>query len=100
MSRTKGSRTDALTGLPNRRSFFDDFDLNFGALHDGACGVIHIDLDGLRTSNDTARGIFVGDDLLRVVSRRFKLSLWWSRIMARLGGDEFAFAARADGAKK
>ena len=90
----KDARTDALTGLPNRRSFFNDFELNFSAPHGGVTGVILIDLDGFKDVNDTL-GHLVGDDLLRVVSRRFESSLDGRGLMARLGGDEFAFAARA-----
>jgi len=87
----KDARTDALTGLPNRRSFFDDFELNFGSAPSGGAGVILIDLDGFKDVNDTL-GHLIGDDLLRVVSRRFEASLDGLGIIARLGGDEFAFA--------
>jgi diguanylate cyclase (GGDEF)-like protein len=89
----KDARTDALTGLPNRRSFFEDFELNFGALGTDTVGVILIDPDGFKDVNDTL-GHLIGDDLLRVVSRRFESCLDERGIMARLGGDEFAFAAR------
>ncbi len=86
------ARTDALTGLPNRRSFFEHFDSQYGTLEGGRAGVILIDLDGFKVVNDTL-GHLVGDDLLRVVSKRFGSRLAGRGFLARLGGDEFAVAA-------
>lgn len=80
--------TDDLTGLRNRRGFFEL------ARHrwDGSTGtaaVGFVDLDGLKVVNDSD-GHDAGDRLLRRIATALQSSLRDSDVVARIGGDEFA----------
>lgn len=78
---------DELTGLPNRRHFFDLVTPLLGATG-GAAAVIVLDLDGFKPVNDEF-GHEAGDRVLCVVGQR--LAGWaGAHPVARLGGDEFA----------
>lgn len=82
---------DNLTGLPNRRLFFDRLDMvvrNAARKHE-KFGLLYIDLDGFKGVNDTM-GHHAGDELLVLVSRAMDKCLRKSDTVARLGGDEFA----------
>jgi diguanylate cyclase (GGDEF)-like protein len=78
------SRTDALTGLPNRAGFDHDIDGRMPA----AWAMLLIDVDHLKTVNDTF-GHLTGDALIRVVASRLSQSAHPHQTY-RLGGDEFA----------
>lgn len=85
------ARTDALTGLPNRRQFYEELEI---ALSSGRRTGIHhalllIDLDRFKAAND-GHGHLAGDELLRLVAARLRDVLGPERQIARLGGDEFA----------
>ena len=84
------SNLDVLTGLPNRRSFFRDFDnqLALASAANTAFAVALIDLDGFKTVNDL-HGHAAGDRLLVETARRLQDIIQPGMIMARLGGDEF-----------
>ena len=81
------SVTDDLTGLANRRLFFDDLERSL-ALHERTA-VILIDLDGFKELND-ALGHHAGDLLLREIGPRLQQAVRRGDVLARLGGDEFA----------
>lgn len=92
------ARHDALTGLPNRRTFSGAL---AGALEriraEGvAFSVLLIDLDRFKPVNDTY-GHAAGDQVLCEISRRLIRLAGPDDMVARLGGDEFAFLARVDG---
>jgi diguanylate cyclase (GGDEF)-like protein len=91
------AHTDALTGLPNRRHFFAEFDrLLADAKHNGrqiAVGVL--DLDRFKPVNDTY-GHVMGDRLLMAVGQRLAAAASDTMILARLGGDEFGILLTAD----
>lgn len=83
------SRTDALTGLPNRRAF--DAALR-SALGDGTVrgpSVALIDIDHFKTINDV-HGHPVGDRVLADVARVLRESAGALATVSRYGGEEFA----------
>ncbi|WP_425489083.1 putative bifunctional diguanylate cyclase/phosphodiesterase [Mycobacterium vicinigordonae] len=81
---------DPLTGLPNRRQFFDRLSSAFEDPH-SRVGVCYVDLDGFKDVNDTL-GHDIGDKLLVSVAERLALCLQRPhQLVARLGGDEFVF---------
>lgn len=84
--------SDTLTGLPNRRSFFEEAALYYGRSPIGQLPVIGIvDLDGFKPINDVF-GHTAGDAVLVETARRLKAVIGESGSVARLGGDEFAYA--------
>jgi len=74
---------DPLTGLPNRALVLDRI---AGAA--GERSALFIDLDGFKDVNDSL-GHLAGDDLLRAVADRLRLTLRDDDLLARLGSDEF-----------
>ena len=76
---------DALTGLPNRRSFRDHMATLSPDRHQRA--LLMIDLDHFKVVNDTL-GHPVGDGLLVQVARRLLDAAGSSATVFRLGGDE------------
>lgn len=86
--------TDVLTGLLNRRGFFERAEqaLKVARRNKMKCLVVFADLDGLKDVNDTL-GHDTGDRLLQAAGNVFAASFRESDVVARLGGDEFsAFA--------
>lgn len=84
------ARTDALTGLPNRRFFAERLsqELALSEREGRMVALLYIDLDGFKLVNDSL-GHGVGDLLLREVAHRLKSRLRLSDTLARVGGDEF-----------
>jgi diguanylate cyclase (GGDEF)-like protein len=82
---------DSLTGLPNRRLFFDrlNMTLEHNRRHKGMFSVFYLDLDGLKKVNDSL-GHEAGDEVLCAVSQRLKNVIRKSDTVARIGGDEYA----------
>lgn len=85
------AHADALTGLPNRRMFFESLIRTVArARRSGRAGaVLFLDLDGFKAVNDTL-GHEAGDELLVAVAARMKAAVREGDLLARLGGDEFA----------
>ncbi len=81
------SRTDELTGLPNRRAMNDR--LSTELRHDGPLGLLLLDLDGFKDINDTL-GHTAGDSALQAIAARVQASADRRGLAVRLGGDEFA----------
>jgi diguanylate cyclase (GGDEF)-like protein len=86
---------DALTDLPNRSSFNAAL-ANLSCLEPGVWALLVIDLDNLKTINDTF-GHQAGDELLQTVAMRISATVMPDRVF-RLGGDEFAVLVLAAGA--
>jgi diguanylate cyclase (GGDEF)-like protein len=84
---------DALTGLGNRRSFFEALEAQVNAGEQPA--VLYIDLDGFKAVNDSL-GHLAGDAVLRVAARRLASVMRPTDELARLGGDEFAVLCGSD----
>jgi diguanylate cyclase (GGDEF)-like protein len=83
------SLTDSLTGLANRRGFFDEL----SRCRDASSAVsdfwlILLDLDGFKAINDN-HGHMIGDALLRAVAARLEAYCGASVHVSRIGGDEF-----------
>jgi diguanylate cyclase (GGDEF)-like protein/PAS domain S-box-containing protein len=87
----RASEEDALTGLPNRRSFQSHLQAaTIRAMASGrSVSLLLIDLDHFKHVNDT-RGHAAGDHLLRTFAERLRTSVRAKDFVARLGGDEFA----------
>ncbi len=87
---------DALTGLPNRRLFFETVEaaLPRTARPGVAYTVLLIDLDRFKPVNDTY-GHTAGDSVLCEVAERLKKVVRRGDVVARLGGDEFAIISQA-----
>jgi len=81
---------DSLTGLPNRRMFFDRLkqETKRTRRDHQKLAVMLIDLDNFKEIND-AYGHDQGDLLLIEVTKRIQQCIRQSDTLARLGGDEF-----------
>lgn len=84
------SVTDALSGIPNRRGFFETaIPLVRGATQNLPVSVFLIDIDHFKKINDTY-GHQVGDQVIRTVARALQTSAPETAVTGRLGGEEFA----------
>jgi diguanylate cyclase (GGDEF)-like protein/PAS domain S-box-containing protein len=85
------AKTDALTGLPNRRSL--DEELRREIARAGRMGhqvtVAMLDIDKFKAYNDRF-GHPAGDELLRDAAGAWRLALRQTDFIARYGGEEFA----------
>ncbi len=82
---------DPLTGIYNRRGFYQDMIGRLKEHHYGWLMVVSIDLNGLKTINDTY-GHGEGDFALKTVGRALQRVVQERGISARFGGDEFSAA--------
>ncbi|MDH3661993.1 MAG: EAL domain-containing protein [Alphaproteobacteria bacterium] len=82
---------DQLTGLANRRGFFERAKEALAAARTASqqVAVHYLDLDQFKEIND-GLGHAVGDALLLSVSHRLRVATRSNDTVARLGGDEFA----------
>ncbi|HUV98833.1 MAG TPA: GGDEF domain-containing protein [Gallionella sp.] len=83
-------RHDTLTGLPNRRMFFDRLEHAIvGSRRSGKhLAVLFVDLDRFKEINDTL-GHAAGDSVLVNIANLLKSAVREADTVARLGGDEF-----------
>ena len=84
------SNTDPLTGLYNRRYFFNILEREFERTkrYNRALSLLMVDIDFFKSVNDKC-GHLVGDKVLTVVARVLKTDLRKIDSCARYGGEEF-----------
>jgi len=84
------SVTDGLTGLNNRRHFFDLAKVEYERIqrYGRSLSVVMIDIDQFKKLNDSY-GHLVGDAVLREVARRLQETVRTIDTLARYGGEEF-----------
>ena len=90
---TRLATTDELTGLLNRRAFFEHA-RQVGKLvqrEHGAMSLVVVDIDHFKRVNDT-HGHAAGDAVLAEVGHRLGGALRESDVIGRIGGEEFAIA--------
>ena len=82
---------DALTGLPNRSLFSEQFRQAMARAKRAGhlVGLLYLDLDRFKPVNDRL-GHECGDKLLRTAAKRLRALVREDDTVARLGGDEFA----------
>lgn len=83
------STTDALTGVKNRKGYYEDLEC-FAALPDAAnrtVGIVYMDINGLKEVNDEEDHT-AGDLLIKNVVETAK-QVFYDAELYRMGGDEF-----------
>ena len=85
------ARSDELTGLNNRRAFFNDGEQVLGQAKRYAhpFSLIMMDVDNFKHVNDT-HGHAAGDDVLVTIANILRNQARETDILGRLGGEEFA----------
>lgn len=85
------SRTDGLTGMFNRRAFFEELERYIQRLQrmNKIGALIYVDLDNFKLVNDTY-GHMMGDQVLQKVRDLLMKHSRPEDLLGRLGGDEFA----------
>ncbi|GLQ18913.1 putative bifunctional diguanylate cyclase/phosphodiesterase [Maritalea porphyrae] len=86
----KLANLDSLTGLPNRRKFFEALESGYSTEGPTDVTVGLLDIDGFKPINDVY-GHIAGDQLLVEVGNRLSKFSGDTVTVARLGGDEFGF---------
>lgn len=81
------AETDSLTGLANRRTFFERLD----ALGDVRASILMLDLDHFKRLNDEF-GHLRGDEVLKLAARAITQSIPHVGLAGRFGGEEFIVA--------
>ncbi|GAV22763.1 sensor domain-containing diguanylate cyclase [Carboxydothermus pertinax] len=94
----KLSYEDSLTGLPNRRYFFEELEkIKYDADRYGEpFTLVFLDMNGLKEINDSL-GHGAGDQALKLIGQKIRENIRQSDIGARLGGDEFGIIYRKMG---
>ncbi|WP_229956511.1 putative bifunctional diguanylate cyclase/phosphodiesterase [Parasphingorhabdus litoris] len=94
------SLSDSLTGLPNRRAFFEAFNqYKKGTGSDNGSWLALLDLDGFKAVNDMY-GHIMGDELLKAVAKRLQGYCGEEAHVSRTGGDEFSILLLRDGSSE
>jgi two-component system cell cycle response regulator len=92
---------DSLTGCLNRRAVLETLDkeVTRSARQDAAIGVIMLDIDRFKGTNDTY-GHLAGDAVLRETSKRMRDSVRSYDTVGRYGGEEFLIVVPGCGMKE
>ncbi len=85
------ARTDYLTGVANRRFFYElaHAEIRRAHRHAHSFTIAYMDIDDFKEVNDQS-GHSTGDRLLRAVAETIRRDVREIDVLARLGGDEFA----------
>lgn len=85
------ARTDALTGLSNRRDFYEfaEKEISRSRRSHSPLSILMLDIDFFKQVNDRY-GHPVGDDVLKHLTHICKTILRGVDLLARMGGEEFA----------
>ncbi|WP_051678785.1 EAL domain-containing protein [Xanthobacter sp. 91] len=81
------TRYDPLTGLPNRTLIFSLIEHEL-TRPDTQCAVLYIDIDHLKTINDSL-GFAAGDEVLRAAAQHLRKAVPEDATIGRYGADEF-----------
>ncbi|MDY7032849.1 MAG: diguanylate cyclase [Thermodesulfobacteriota bacterium] len=94
------ARKDFLTGIANRRSFFEltDIEIRRANRYNAPLTIVYLDLDNFKKINDRF-GHETGDNLLIATSNTISENIRSIDTVARLGGDEFGILLPETGAK-
>ncbi len=94
------ARTDHLTGIANRRAFFDlaNLELHKARRYETPISILYLDIDNFKHINDHF-GHYMGDRVLRSVARTIKNEIRAIDVTARFGGDEFGILLSETGAE-
>jgi len=79
---------DAMTGIYNRRKFFELSFEYFNKSKQDLCAVM-IDIDEFKKVNDTY-GHAIGDEVIKLVTKTISENLLNDAVFGRIGGEEFA----------
>lgn len=84
------ARTDPLTGVLNRRGFFElgEQRVALAASQGKAAMIMAVDIDNFKQINDT-HGHDAGDRMLSALAHRLRDNLGSEDLIGRIGGDEF-----------
>ena len=93
------ARTDELTGMRNRRAFYElgELAMSQAARYGNSASLIVLDIDRFKVINDTW-GHATGDETLRLVALIIERTIRTSDIAGRIGGEEFAILLPRSGA--
>ncbi|MBP2292317.1 sensor domain-containing diguanylate cyclase [Azospirillum rugosum] len=90
------SERDGLTGLFNRRTFFERLEEALARPETGASALLYVDLDNFKAVNDL-HGHQQGDAVLKAIGTLLTTSVRPGDLPGRLGGDEFVlWVGRSD----
>lgn len=87
------ARTDALTGLLNRRGFLDELAATWSDPASHPISVLVLDVDDFKRYNDEF-GHGQGDECLRQVGQLLHANVRATTVVARMGGEEFVVLMR------
>ncbi|HWK53435.1 MAG TPA: diguanylate cyclase [Hyphomicrobiales bacterium] len=84
------AKTDTLTGLCNRKAFFDQCDDMYrsGAIPRGRYSLFMLDIDHFKNINDSFGHLF-GDKVIQAVANVLKHNIKGKDLAVRMGGEEF-----------